>query len=361
MQEAITLASEECIIGNYRSALNLLRPLLRQAKALPDVEYVVTRLLSISYSALDQPKIALPHTQRYVALAQELYGPGSVKYAKALKALCAVHQGLQDYPEARRVINQTLAIMEDSGNAQTEEYGSMVLMQALLDIYEKRYDEALILCNKAKPLLSHHKESNDYSVLLNNMACCHLKREEWNDALACFKECLGYSYKRYGPDHREYASLLDNLAEAYTNLKQYEEAIPCFEQALAIEERLLGKYHRCPVHIRNRLADARVKAKHPQRYLIDVGHDYRMCNQCSHVEEHMSKCDGCSRVWYCNRECQLLHWPTHKLQCNVCQNCSKVLNTVKRCGCCKEAKYCDAVCQDICWHQHKLECVRRDK
>ncbi len=36
-----------------------------------------------------------------------------------------------------------------------------------------------------------------------------------------------------------------------------------------------------------------------------------VCNQPS-----KSKCSRCNSVHYCSRECQLLHWPDHKAQCN---------------------------------------------
>jgi hypothetical protein len=44
----------------------------------------------------------------------------------------------------------------------------------------------------------------------------------------------------------------------------------------------------------------------------------RQCSQCNKAETHaktFSRCSRCGDARYCSRDCQLLHWPTHKGQC----------------------------------------------
>src|SRR6185369_6877870 len=97
------------------------------------------------------------------------------------------------------------------------------------------------------------------------------------------------------------------------------------------------------------------------RLPIDVGHLFRMCNQCGTVKEDMLTCDGCNRAWYCNTDCSGKHWPTHYAQCDVCIECGTVLTKIQRCKRCKKTKYCGADCQKAHWSQHKKECVAPPK
>lgn len=43
----------------------------------------------------------------------------------------------------------------------------------------------------------------------------------------------------------------------------------------------------------------------------------RTCASCGKGSEKMSKCSGCARVYYCNRECQLVHWKMRKKNCKL--------------------------------------------
>lgn len=40
----------------------------------------------------------------------------------------------------------------------------------------------------------------------------------------------------------------------------------------------------------------------------------RCCAACE-TTEHLSQCSQCRAVWYCSKECQILHWKKHKKAC----------------------------------------------
>ena len=40
----------------------------------------------------------------------------------------------------------------------------------------------------------------------------------------------------------------------------------------------------------------------------------RVCKQCHKLFHTMKRC--CGSVYYCNKECQIEHWPIHKLECS---------------------------------------------
>ncbi len=241
-----------------------------------------------------------------------------------MKGLCMVHRGLKAFPEARKAIGEALAIMEELGLQQDEEYCAMLVELGRLDSGQGRYKEALVIYDKAKVVLAQHKEGGDYGLLLSNMGICHRELQQWSEAVACYKEAVEHDRNLYGNNHPEYAITLYNLADLFADLKQYEEAIPRLEEALAIEQGVFGVQHRRTVETVKKLARVHQLAAQSDRGAIGVGHNFRMCSVCGAVSEAINTCP-CVRAWYCNADCQLQHWPTHKPNCSVCFQCSTVL------------------------------------
>ena len=127
VDEAIAQAEKEFDAGNYRGAVALMLPLLRaKDKLSPRQELTVAHWLSTSYRFLGDYKVALPHVQRVLVLAQEVFGPRSPGHAVALGELCMLHTGLKAFPAARKAIVEALAIMDELGLQQDERYGSML-------------------------------------------------------------------------------------------------------------------------------------------------------------------------------------------------------------------------------------------
>ena len=42
---------------------------------------------------------------------------------------------------------------------------------------------------------------------------------------------------------------------------------------------------------------------------------------CARVTPNMTRCDQCRQMRYCSRECQVQHWPIHKIVCMKCMGC----------------------------------------
>ncbi|KAG2134485.1 hypothetical protein DEU56DRAFT_913672 [Suillus clintonianus] len=57
------------------------------------------------------------------------------------------------------------------------------------------------------------------------------------------------------------------------------------------------------------------------------------CTQCQKVLDKLLKCSKCKGVWYCSKECQKEHWPTHKSACHAVECSSGALKFVRMfCG-----------------------------
>ena len=41
----------------------------------------------------------------------------------------------------------------------------------------------------------------------------------------------------------------------------------------------------------------------------------RRCSNCGTSDQVSKRCSGCKLSWYCGRECQRAHWPSHKVLC----------------------------------------------
>jgi hypothetical protein len=186
--------------------------------------------------------------------------------------------------------------------------------------------EARAIFDKAKAVLVKYGKSRHYGHVLGLTT-----RSSSNGAKPSRMKGRRWSVPAIFSDP---AFALNNLGVSLSQLKQCEEAIPLFEEAVPIFQRVCGDQHPISVRVRTYLAGAHRCATHPQRGQIKAS-EYRMCNQCGKVLQHMSECSGCARVWYCDTDCQLLHWLKHKpLQCDA------VLTVNRYCSRCNNATSC---------------------
>jgi ankyrin repeat protein len=129
----------------------------------------------------------------------------------------------------------------------------------------------------------------------------------------------------------------------------------------------------------------------------------RSCYNCFETKAIMQKCGSCVRTRYCCKECQLAHWPEHKVTCDrrgkaafspardefdaVAQsyqsprslsdsNASPTLPVVqdtcnfchakkahgaerlRQCARCRDVSYCSEICQRGDWSAHKKACAK---
>ena len=108
----------------------------------------------------------------------------------------------------------------------------------------------------------------------------------------------------------------------------------------------------------------------------------KACDGCHQSGGNLKKCTRCYSVSYCGKQCQQMHWPTHKHTCSAasaadvttrstavqqeaprgsekCCVCGKSDVSVKKCGRCKSVAYCGTDCQRKDWSQHKTVCRMR--
>lgn len=55
--------------------------------------------------------------------------------------------------------------------------------------------------------------------------------------------------------------------------------------------------------------------KFPFLEIVQTKVTKKTCGECNTQIKHPQTCGRCRRVYYCNRQCQVKHWPTHKVLC----------------------------------------------
>jgi len=83
----------------------------------------------------------------------------------------------------------------------------------------------------------------------------------------------------------------------------------------------------------------------------------------------LKACTACNLVKYCNRTCQVAHWPAHKKACKkrlakhhccaACGDSDDGGGSLKACTGCNLVEYCNRTCQAAHWSAHKKACKER--
>eukprot|EP00979_Chaetoceros_neogracilis_P008161 scaffold1805_cov166-Chaetoceros_neogracile.AAC.2 len=108
----------------------------------------------------------------------------------------------------------------------------------------------------------------------------------------------------------------------------------------------------------------------------DADNSKHQCAECGDSDNgggSLKACTACNLVKYCNRTCQVAHWPAHKKACK--KACKKRLakhhccaacgdsddggGSLKACTGCNLVEYCNRTCQAAHWPAHKKACKKR--
>jgi tetratricopeptide (TPR) repeat protein len=329
---------------NYQAAIDLTLLMLQSSGIKKQLSAedtcAIEMILADCYSHLHQFDQALMHARRNIKLVRRKYGFGSFQYATSLWMLCIIQRDRGSFVAARKAIMEAASILV--GTEHTLEYGGVLVEMSTLDQNCGLYELALENCNKAKIVLEKHKDHDSYRILMCSIAMCHHKLMHWSEAYVGYKEAIlitqGYTH----------ADMLSNMAVLMVALKQYEEGLAWLA--------LIPAEYGDPDKIAKDVATLLDLAARPDRGAIDVEHNFRMCNWCKTISEHVNTCP-CVRAWYCNAECQVQDWPTHKPNCSVCIVCDKFMETVLHCSSCKKVKYCGPECSKAHWPEHKQDCT----
>lgn len=355
----LTLAGDAHAVGNYKRAKKILSILIRRGGLSRMQEFNVHSLMSCCHLASREFTEAYPHARKHTDLAESIFGLKSPEYSWSIIPLCKLGIESRMFENCYKFCSRSILLMEKLSLGDSELYGMTLMMKGDIKQAESKWKEALESYLVARTVLSLHKNKAGYGMLLGSMGKCHIELEQWNEAFACCKETVDYNIELRGKKHPDYADAAWILADFYIRFKRYMDALPLLLEVLSIFKQSYGADHLLFGNIHKALKKTVRLAKEPHREKIEVGHMFRMCDQCSKIKENMEICSGCCCVWYCDSECQLAHWKKHKPQCFVCFCCDVPLDrdsTILRCSSCKVTHYCSPDCQEKDWKRHKQVC-----
>jgi tetratricopeptide (TPR) repeat protein len=312
----------------------------------------VFKSLSKGHTNIGNDKHALTYAQFALDNILELEGNKTERYALALEELATCHMNVNDVVESEKVAREAMDILREDHS----DYSGLLLVLGNTQQSGKNFELALELYERAKL-----KAKPDlYLCILSRMDVCHRELDHWDQAYLIRRESLEIIRKTFGEESLEYAHSLSAMAYIHADMKQFELSCVMFQKSIDIWKRTGERDNEKIIKAEKDLAHMLKQALIVHRENIDVGHAFRICNQCETVSDALEICPACCRAWYCGAECQYKHWPIHKPLCYVCFRCGKVLNRddiFLRCSRCKTTKYCGSECQKDDWNEHKKTCI----
>jgi tetratricopeptide (TPR) repeat protein/CHAT domain-containing protein len=227
------------------------------------------RLNALLQQKKTQAAVAL--FQRKVALDRQLFGDAHEVAAKSLAQLARFHLFLEDFPAARKVHQDVLALRTRAHGAdgwrvrdarlalehvdrlaELDADGRRNLREAdqlhrqLFKLLEQgQARQALPLAQHVldlrQPLLG--KTNALYATSLQNLAAAYHEAGEHARALPLFEAVRDLRRQVLTENHPDYAEALDNLAEVHRALGNFQKALPLAEQARDLRKRLLTENH----------------------------------------------------------------------------------------------------------------------
>lgn len=180
-----------------------------------------------------------------LAIYEVLYGPDSMEVASTLNNMANVWESLQDYPKAIRLYEKSLCIREklygaDSGKVATT-LNNLANVYSTIEDFAKAtqlYKASLAVIEKV-----HGPESENVAFALHNMANVHACLGENDKALECYQRSLIIKERVYGPDSWDVASTLASVANVKRSMGEVSDALALYIRSMAIREKVYGRLH----------------------------------------------------------------------------------------------------------------------
>ena len=188
---------------------------------------------------------AIPHAERALKLAREVYGPRDLKTIALIGKLARLYELQGRYKEATPLYKRALALATMALGSEHRAVANGFANLANLYRLQGRYKEAEPLFKRAlrtgiKALGPNHL---DIARIANNAALLYLALGRYGVAEKLYLRVMAIIAKRRGPEHLELATAMNNAANYYYRLGRYRKAERLHRRALLIKEKGLGPEH----------------------------------------------------------------------------------------------------------------------
>lgn len=156
--------------------------------------------------------------------------------ARLSETMGRVYRSLGSYPDAERLVDQSLRIRRDHPDASAAEIATSLNLLGQIRDARGEYDSARKAFEEALQLRRQLGDDKLLSDVLNNLGGLLRAEGDVEGAVRCFREALPLDHD---PDSR--AITQNNLALALQVLGELEEAESLFDEALAVFRRTRGE------------------------------------------------------------------------------------------------------------------------
>lgn len=106
------------------------------------------------------------------------------------------------------------------------------------------------------------------------------------------------------------------MGDAYDCLGEYESALVWWRRAYAMARSAVDITDFTDDDCETAISVLTSMVSHPRRITL-LQSKYRMCRRCEVVAVGLATCSRCRCAWYCNKECSVADWTSHKKICRV--------------------------------------------
>jgi tetratricopeptide (TPR) repeat protein/CHAT domain-containing protein len=201
--------------------------------------------LAALHQAQNQYDEAARLYQNSLAIREKVFGPDHYDITTKLNELAIIHYRQGEYAEAESLFLRALKILEGTLGPDHADVAGMLNNLASLYETQDKYTEAESFYTRARNIYEKILGPNSLEVatLLNNMAGLYKEQTKYAEAESLYKRALEIRESASPPDYAKVAGSLNNLASFYDEQAKYTEAESHYSRAVAMMEKATGPHH----------------------------------------------------------------------------------------------------------------------
>lgn len=205
--------------------------------------YNLSQLDSL-YKTKKEPKERLPYALAMVQKAQKELDLQDTSYAKLLYKLGNTYQSLKDAPNAKKYLEQAIAIQR-AKIPESAAYANSLYSLGLTHYLQGQFEEVekkWLQVQKIRKQVFGDKHAH-YTAVLVGLATLYNQMGDYSKSERFMLQALEIQKETLGEKHADYVRNLNSLGNVYYRLQNRTQAENLFLQALNIRKETLGEKH----------------------------------------------------------------------------------------------------------------------
>jgi CHAT domain-containing protein/tetratricopeptide (TPR) repeat protein len=207
-----------------------------------------SNILTAALAGLDRRAEASAVAERALGIGTQAFGPDDVRLSGVLSTLGDLARDQENYQEAERYFERSLAARQKSPDAAPFEVASS--MDDLGDVYglEGRFDDGERMLKQSLTLIEQAygadaQRAPNYQKILNDLGNLYKDAGRFSDAETAFGRALASGRAILGENHPNVAATMGNLATVLEQESRFAEAEDLYKRTLAVDEKIFGTNH----------------------------------------------------------------------------------------------------------------------